>query len=284
MRYLPITLLILIACKKPEILPQQRPGYIKINEGTLIEEGQVFKNHVKTVWMYIYPEYFGTFNLPKKVPIPKKGLQKIFFQGAVAKNGGYLTPIQYPFWRFDSIETKITADTIIEYTPTFKYYHDTLLNFPFYESFEDQIVDFEVYSLRADTIPILPVDSIPYIGTRCAIVKFDSSHRIFEVKSANSFTLPRTEQVWMEIAIRGNQLLQAGLIEEKRGGTQIVYNYITLVPKETEWTKVYIDLTPIVASTPSTSKFRLYLFSDSYNNPQRYFMLDDIKLIHFRTD
>ncbi len=273
---------IFTGCKKLEISPENRPGYINISKGTLIEEGQTFKEHVGFVWMYVYPEYYGTFSLPKKVPVIKKGSQKLFFQGAVAKNGGYLTPTQYPFWTFDSLETDITPDSVINYTPVFRYYDDTLLVFPFYENFEDAVVNLEKYSSRADSIPIIPTDSIPYLGTRCGIIKFDTTKQIFEVKSSNAFTFPRTEQIWLEIAVRGNQLLQAGLIEEKIDGTQVVYNYITLVPSETEWKKIYVDMTPLVYSLPSTSKFRLYLFSNSYKQPGRYIMIDDIKLIHFK--
>ncbi len=269
-------------CKKTEIAREERPAYLNLSKGDLIVGTDTLKEHVYMAWIYPYPDYYGTFSLPNRIPIPQQGEKNIFFQGGVPMNGGVLTPVKYPFWQFDSLHVTLEPDKEIHYTPVFRYYPDTNFVFPYYENFEGTGVLLEPYGTRTDSIPVVPVNYDKFLGSRAGKVDFDTTKRYFEVQSSNTFSLPRTEEVWMEIALKGNQLLQAGLIEEKTDGTQIVYNFITLVPKPDKWTRVYVNLSPVVASTPATSKFRVYLFTDSYNRETATLLIDDIKILHFK--
>ncbi len=275
-------LFLFFACKKAKISPDEYPAYLNLQKGDLIIGNDTLKEHVYITWIYPYPDYYGTFTLPNRIPLLKKGEKDIFLQGGVPMNGGVLTPMKYPFWRFDSLRLSLETGKEYTYTPVFKYYADTNFVIPYYENFEDVGVDLEPYGNRADSIPIIPTTTEKFLGTKAGKIAFDTTKRYFEVQSSNTFSLPRDKEVWLEIALKGNQLLLTGLIEEKTDGTQIVYSFITLVPTPEKWRRTYVNLSSILSNLPANSKFRLYFFTDTYNRENATLFIDDIRILYFK--
>lgn len=277
-----IILSIFIACNPPQLTQEDLPAYLQLNEGTLIDGSDTFPNHIPVVWIYPYPEYYGTFGIPAKIPIPKQGAQLLLFAPGVHENGSQLQPAIYPFIDWDTLHTTLEPGKTISYTPTFRYRPDTLLLVPFHEDFENVAIAFEYFGTRHDSINFQRIDSAHYSGTYTGALQFDSTHKICELASTSTISFTNLyNPVWLEIAVKGNVFLHIGLVFESTGTTPVTaYPYITASPRREKWTKLYINLTPILNFYPNRP-VKVYFYADGGGRTETL-LVDHIRLITFR--
>jgi len=276
------TLFILIGCNPPYLSEEDLPAYLLLSEGTLIDGSDTFFNHIPVTWIYPYPEYYGTFGLPAKIPILKVGPQTILFAPGVEENGSQLQPAVYPFIDWDTLRTTLEPGKTIPYIPTFRYRPDSILSIPFFEGFEEVAIAFTFFGTRHDSITFLRVDSTFFSGTHSGVLQFDSTHRICELASTSAISFSNLyNPVWLEIAVKGNVFLHIGLVFESTGTTPVTaYPYITASPRREKWTKLYINLTPILNLYPKRP-IKIYLYADGGGRTESLFV-DHIRLITFK--
>lgn len=277
-----IILSIFIACNPPQLTQEDLPAYLQLNKGTLIDGSDTFYNHIPVVWIYPYPDYYGTFGLPAKIPIPRRGSHLLLIAPGVPENGAQLQPATYPFMDWDTLYANLEPGKTVSFTPIFRYRPDTLLQIPFSEDFENVAIAFDFFGSRHDSIMFQRVDTTRYTGTYSGALQFDSSHKICELASTSAITFSNLyNPVWLEIAVKGNVFLHIGLVFESTGTTPVTaYPYITASPQKTEWTKLYINLTPILNFYPNRP-VKVYLYADGGGRMETLFV-DHIRLITFR--
>lgn len=258
------------------------PSYLTISEISVnvtdIDQG-TNRSNFSDAYVYINDRLIGIYTLPANIPITQSGQVKLSIGGGIKQNGVYESRLEYPFYtRFDTTVNLIVGETI-EVNPTIEYKANTDFNV-FAENFETG-VNF-LKGLTSDTSFVRtdePGESLE--GFSGKLILEEGKER-FEVYTPDISDVPRfnTSPVYMELDFKGNIFVNVGSYFDNRRTNQI---YVVLPPKET-WTKVYINLTEMLATNGNASNFNFFFaYNKAVTNFKgtAEFYVDNVKIVTF---
>lgn len=258
------------------------PSYLTISEISVnvtdIDQG-TNRSNFSDAYVYINDRLIGIYTLPANIPITQSGQVKLSIGGGIKQNGVYESRLEYPFYtRFDTTVNLIVGETI-EVNPTIEYKANTDFNV-FAENFETG-VNF-LKGLTSDTSFVRtdePRESLE--GFSGKLILEEGKER-FEVYTPDISDVPRfnTSPVYMELDFKGNIFVNVGSYFDNRRTNQI---YVVLPPKET-WTKVYINLTEMLATNGNASNFNFFFaYNKAVTNFKgtAEFYVDNVKIVTF---
>ncbi len=258
------------------------PSYLKIDSIFLAtnytKEGSS-SSKIKDAWVYIDNNPVGVYEIGTAFPVLYDGTHKLSIKPGVLQNGINATHIAYPFFQFVTTEVELkSGETTVVPVDTTTYYPEN--EFPFLDDFEG-LMHF-VRGDNSDTVMVFETDlQKVFEGTKCGAVFLDSGQYQFEVKS-QQLSLPKasSSNIYLEMNYRNTIPFKVMLQAEDAAGTTIKFSIITLNPSN-DWNKIYIEVAPTAAATPSAKYYRL-LFGTSRTDVsvkgEIYF--DNIKIVN----
>ena len=256
--YLVLCLGFLVSC---DIFDKEEdiPSFIVITSAdleTTTEEGANTSNIVDAT-VFVDNFFVGTFELPATVPILQEGPAQISVAAGIRNNGLSSDRRVYPFYDFYRKEVSlIPCETISleeDSSITFNYF-DEGLNFVM-EDFEDQ-----GYDLLASSTSNADLNQ-PNLPTSYALeVLFTSDSSHFEARTVwDLVNLPKGSPMYLEIDYKGTVDLLVGIITVDPTVQKI---FALGIKPQTEFTKVYIELTDEISRQISTNQFEIYFEAD----------------------
>ena len=145
------TLILFSSCKKfNKDVPV--PSYIKIPRCTLscdsISQGST-KSNISGIWVNVDGNRQGTYEVPVNFPIIGTGQKTITFRAGIKANGIAASRIIYPFFNTINIDTTLTPEKQLTFSPVFNYLPETV--FAFLENFQGNGFRFD-RTLKSDTL------------------------------------------------------------------------------------------------------------------------------------
>jgi hypothetical protein len=264
------------------------PAYIRIEKFTVqtkSDNSQGSGAHaIEDAWLYVENELIGVFEVPVTVPVIAIGKKRITIFGGIRKNGLANTRIPYPFYTTynDTLDLVLTEiDTI---RPVVKYYD--ALKFPWLEDFEDNSISFsksgtdvtvDSMYITKDQSLVFDYDGVSNLASGAVDIPLGS--QIFQNASIESYDLPRSDDVYLELNYKTDVALQTGLIATK---TTTAIPLLLLFPTDGEWKKAYISLAEDL-NDPKYSGSEFKIFLDAVSNSDtsiNQIFIDNVKIIH----
>ncbi len=272
---------------------QEVPSFIYIKGFNVVENPAISQSSVDgfqssaitDAWVYVDNIYIGTYSLPSKVPILKKGNHKIEIKPGIKLNGIALTRSDYPFYTSYTAThnlRELETDTIDTMDIT---YRDDFSVFAISELFENSFLSFSTEGLMQDTNKLNTcnhADTVEW-GTTCGAMYLDASeipYRIISdtIKCTNKSTLVMEIDYWCNIP------LGIGMMGKPSPAAQTQYlNVMTLNPNDKKgWQKVYIVLGKVWQQLSYPENFRVFLTPQKKKGVQKgWIYIDNIKIIHY---
>lgn len=265
-----------------------QPAYIKLGDIKVFEPGStsVLTTHdVRDIWVYLEGESLGIYPFPSHVPVIPKNPENaslLQFVAGIRENGiaSYLE--LYPFLEFYELNQKILPGNIYEVNPVFKYRTNTLLRFN--EGFEHSS---QIFGLDMDddsATSISQTSENQKTGNYSAMLTVNKEHPLLETANTSALlNVPvDARSVYLELDYLADQDFYFGMIGyDETSGTEGIKSYYLGLKENTEWQKMYINLTEELAA----SKFDAYRFFFSLQlksgNEAAKVYLDNVKLLHF---
>ena len=235
-------------------------------------------NKITDVWLYVDNQLLGAYEMPVTIPVLKEGSHEIKVRGGIIVNGIAATRVYYPFYTFYVDTINLTSASVTTVNPVVTYLSGTV--FSLNESFSgtgNQLVS----TPQSDTAIQRISDSLHAFENETAKVILDAQHPVFECASFDSLTLPADgNPVYMEINYKTNTEFTVGVYAYTSLG---VFNTSVLtIRANTEWKKIYINLSDATSLYPTASGFKPYINMErnsSVGDAELYF--DNVKVVNF---
>lgn len=263
------------------------PSYIEIPsisvKVTDVDQG-TSSSSFSDAFVYVNDQLIGIYNMEEdlsdiKIPILREGLVNISIGGGIKQNGVYESRLEYPFYtRFDTVINLIRGQTV-EINPVVTYKNNVKFD-AFFENFETG-VNFIKGTNSDTTLVRTNAPNETFEGFSGKLILDEGKER-FEIHTPDISSLPRfnSAPVYMEVNFKGNIFVNVGSYFNSKNTNQI---YVVLPPKET-WTKVYINLTELLATNGNASNFNFFFaFDKRVTNVQgtAEFYIDNVKIVTF---
>lgn len=286
--------LLFLGCEKAET-----PSFLHIEAVALsvnpnFEQG-TDDHDIRDAWVYLNDNLVGIYEVPTTVPIIASGNQRITVIAGVLNNGIQTGRIVYPF--YDSYETSLTllpGDTIdfaedtqntinvngfscpvVEYFPGLVFWN---------ERFEDPGLQFENTPQSLTTVSITqdPEKVFNYDpqsdsqGSARAVLTAEENY--FEILSTHEFNPVKGQRVYLELNYKTQADLRVGVYETS---PSVIKVFATGIFPKNEWSKIYIELTGVVAQQANATSYKLYIEGfNALNLDEAEVLLDNVKLIY----
>lgn len=274
-----IIALVLLSCSKSDF-EADIPAYITINNFSLTTNNALQGSNsegITDAWVFVNDDLIGTFELPARFPVLKKGNVTIKVFAGIKDNGITQTRVRYTLYAPHEeqilLEPKkeITILPVITYTPDAK--------FAWIEDFESASISF-TFDSNSDTI-LFKDNSDAFEGIFSGKAFLQPTMNFFEAISPKFSNVSFNETpVYLELDFKTNDNFLVGLLtdDDKIG-------LVRLLPTE-NWKKIYINLTPAVSSKPANTNFRVFFGLQSsgltpFLTPNPSLQLDNLKVVHF---
>ncbi|MBP1644713.1 MAG: hypothetical protein H6Q16_288 [Bacteroidetes bacterium] len=282
----------LVSCNEFEG-DQQTPSFIYIKGFNVVENPAIEQSStegfqtsaITDAWVFVDNIYIGTYSLPCKVPILKKGNHKIEIKPGIKLNGISLTRSDYPFYTTytNTINLKEEETDTIE-TMDISYRDDWSV-FAISELFENSFLSFKTEGLLQDTNRLIKCNNPDTVewGTYCGAMYLGSDETTYRVIS-DSIYCNNKSTVIMEIDYWCNIPFGIGMAGKTSAAAQTQYlNVMTLNPNATKgWQKVYIVLGKVWSQLSYPEYFRVFLTPLKKDGVQNgWIYVDNIKIIHY---
>lgn len=252
-------------------------AYVILEGDTLSVEAPI------DAWLYPGGRYLTVAEPGERVPIVPATTQPVLLAGGVRVSGVSIVRRPYPFWQFDTLRSRLAAESEIFYQPTYTYFADTLLEVPVKEGFESPQLQFRLVNAGSPSAaPLFRTSSAPRRGFWCAEIPLEA-YAEFQAESTTPFPFPQGD-IWAEISVKGDRNLAVGLtVEDKITGRLFLReNNLLLRPTSDKWSTFYIDLSSWVRRHGPNYRFRLYLTSAGDTTGRYTLFLDDVRVITWR--
>ncbi len=277
-----VALIFFSSCKKFN-KEEPIPLYIKIPKCTLncdsILQGSTISN-ITDIWVNINGNRQGTYELPVNFPVISSGNSKITFRAGIKANGIAASRVIYPFYNTIDIDTTLTPETQLTFSPVFTYVPDAV--FGWLENFQGNGFSLERTS-NSDTLLYTGIDSINPLK-RYGVFYIDAIRQKFQYKSTESIHIPSNgTAVFLELDYQCNHPFFVGVYKNTTIQS-IASNIIYLNPHPNSFNHIYIDLSYYISQNNDAIDYNIF-FGSSLDSGSGYtkgeVKIDNIKLIHF---
>jgi hypothetical protein len=257
--FLSFFLLVQTSCEKFSG-DQTIPAYISIDSIFLkitdINLEGTASHNITDAWVYVDDNLVGTFQLPARFPVLKKGSHTISVYPGIKRNGIASTRITYPFYNSITRQVNLVPDSLFSSGILSTTYMSTT-KFAWKEAFEDVSVSLDTTKQSMVNLNKTPVGSpLAFEGTS-GIIQLDPVKNFFEVVTHNYYSIPASS-VFLEMNFNTNTSFQVGVIIYTTD--YIIYQspVLNLAPTNDRWKKIYIDLTTTLNTYINSTKYRVY--------------------------
>lgn len=234
---------------------------------------------IREVWVFAGGEFLGTYPLPARIPLFRRGPTELRFEAGIRENGRSVTPNIYPFYTPVERTLDLQADAQVDLgTLHIGYRPET--EFGFVEGFEDDRGRVFTQSLSASGVLPRVQREIVRSGAAAGAVIVNDTVPIAEVATAETYAdLNRVPiNVWLEVDYRGEAPTVFGVVGS-RGGVPVRVFDPGFLPRG-EWTKIYFNLSPVVG-TADLEELRVAFSSLLPNDRSSATLyLDNLKLLY----
>ncbi len=255
------------------------PAYLSVDSVTfsdnLFKQGYPTSN-ITNVWAYYNNNPIGVYNVPALFPILAQGGTLIQLSPGIEDNGLQETRVVYPFYTDDTMTVNLQAGHTSSFIPHFTYRPNTLFSF---------ITDFEngnnFHTFDGSDTTLIRLTNSPEVkyGKYCGYICVDANHPVYQGETINADSLPSSGPVYVEMDYMCNIPFNIGLIGITSGDT--VDNWFEQINPISNWNKIYIDLTPYIASVDASVYQVAFNVTLPAGTPVGQVYLDNIKLVHF---
>lgn len=297
MRYLSLIALFLLSLSlfSCEIInpAEEIPAYIKVeNPRVVLDENTGFSTNagIRNIWLYHGGEIQGIYQFDPDVdttarifPILNLDKYEFFIDPGIYESGQSAYQIPYPFWDRLTFNWQAEPQDTYYLQPVFHYVDDALFVAPVEEHFEGGGISLDPFAsgFDAEAAPIVTSTDAPFQGNGIGSVRFDATHRFFEVVSTIDFTTTTAANIFAEVTYKNTIPFTIGLVyTSSAGGTQ--KTEILNVSENGKWNTVYVhmisEVRSIINAYGANTRFFLWLKADG-ENKDGYILFDDIRVI-----
>lgn len=255
----------------------QVPSYIhidKIDLTTNYSTQGTSSAKITDAWVYVNDQYAGTFQLPVSIPVLAEGNCKVSVDAGIKINGIAATRGDYPFYIRSTQNLTLKRGEKLNTTPVVSYFNNVV--FSWKEDFETIGISMIKGPFGSDTT--IQKTGVPdaFEGNNCGVVYLTGNY--YENISSSSFSLPcNGDPVYMELNYKTNNAFTVGLYSSSNPSAQI--QALTINPN-TQWNKIYVNLSSITQSSPSTYYTVYFSMSRDAAVSEAILYIDNIKLVH----
>jgi hypothetical protein len=256
------------------------------NLSTTLDEG-TDSHDIDEVWVYTETDVLGVFPLPAEIPVVYENEQEsigITLLAGIRANGIAATRKPYTFYETMVLDQQYdpgTTDTVV-----FNSTYIENANIILAEDFESaNRFQTEIGSL-AEIVRTTNEDWVFEGGASGLILLTDSLAYVNSTTQEQLFDLPDSGPIWLEFNYRCDNSFAVGL-EVIGGGSSQRTPIIVLHPTDEEWKKMYLDLGPLVWSTPDAYGYEITLDAiidtqaDGTLRESGYVVVDNFKIVHY---
>ncbi len=227
-------------------------------------------------WVSIDNKYLGTYGLPVTFPALAEGNYKISFRAGVQMNGMTDNRAAYPpFATFDTTLNTIPGSTLV-LNPTVTYKSGTV--FKQIEDFDDGSLSLVSTSSNLAILNITPTSDPNAFETNSGFVVLDDNHGVFEVASADTFSLPISVPVYLELNYKADCEFTVGVFIS---GASVLQSPLLNIRPSSTWKKIYVNISELGGVTSGNVFYKIYLKatkSSSVSTATLYF--DNLKVLY----
>ena len=262
------------------------PHIVKVNDFDLSTSfGQGADTHdVNEVWVYSSQDVLGVFPLPATIPyldVDGNGTVDITILAGIKANGISATRTPYNLYEAMSLEEEFEAGdtTVIE---TFEAQYLNSAQFILCEDFESTNIFNSNFISSADIVRTTDDEYVIDGNGSGLILLNDSMNQVFSTTQEELYDLQSISgQIWLEYDYKSDNTFSVGL--EAVGGAEDG-RYPIYVHNSTggEWKKMYLELGPIVWTTPGSIGYEITLDAIlDLGEDSGYIVVDNFKIVHF---
>lgn len=239
-------------------------------------------HRIEEVWVYTETDVLGAFPLPADIPLspedlgPEANLQLL---AGIRANAVSATRQPYPFYEATPVSIPLdyggrdTLELIVGYTEQTQ----VILA----EDFESAN-RFEMANTSTAEVVRTEDPEWTFEGTGSGFVELSADQQVL-IASTNEqqYDLSSTGPVWLEMNYRCSQTFAVGL------GAANAFNssripILVLNPTDGVWKKIYLDLGPVIRSTPDATHYEIILDA-FFDNSQAVTTIafDNFKLLRY---
>ena len=240
-------------------------------------------NNINEVWVYTETDVLGVFPIPASIPFitdASVGVSNLVIQAGIRVNGISATRKPYQFYKAMELEVENIPGGSMTVDFTSNYIESAQIILA--EDFESAN-RFEANNTSTAEV-VRTVD--PYFvfegdASGLILLTEDQNH-VASTTQEQLYNLPQSGPVFLEFNYRCDNSFAVGL--EALGGFNPQRTpIIVLNPTGEEWKKMYLDLGPLVLSTPSAFGYELTLDAIlDIGEETGYVVVDNFKLVHYK--
>jgi len=229
-------------------------------------------------------DFLGVYELPATLPIIADGNTKLIIAPGILENGIRVTPNMYSLLTEYEVEINLAPNVIDTIQPTTQY--DSRVIFHYIEDFEannnslNEIIDTTI-SIETDFFE----DPFAFEGSSIGFV-LDEDNPKMEVATSSMELETKGDLTVMEMHYKNEGVLQIGLLGYTNINSSPAKTYFFALNPQSDWNKIYIDLTnQLVAHGSQIKHFRI-LFGTQLPAGQTTstYLIDNIKVLELPDD
>lgn len=263
---------------------EQEAAYISIQQVNLSTDLDIQgsnSSNIKDAWIYIDDNLIGAFPLPCKIPSLKTGNHKISIGAGIQVNGSSMLRTPYIFYRFYQQENvNLEAGYVTELNPVVTYFDS--ITFGFKANFDDLSGNKLTSTAVSDTTVELTTDaSKVFEGTGSCLTRLLRDSGLVEFQMIDPVTLPKGgRNIFLELDYKTTHDLVIGLRSYYTGASTKEEILLSL-RANSNWNKVYINLTKAVSTQVNAANYRIYFsaYKQAGSVPLEI-LLDNLKIVY----
>lgn len=255
------------------------PSYISIDSISLITTEAQGPNTQKITdaWIYVNDDPIGCFELPCRVPVLKSGDVKVDIRPGIKINGIGALRTPYPMYLPYIKTINLKEGEITKLTPSTSY--DSHFNFEINEQFN---ISGTIFSKTdySDTNIIITPSTNPINNGSYGTLKINKEKESFGICTNLNKVIPKTGvPVFIEMDYKCNHPFTVGVyinFANQRTGHSILN-----INPNTQWNKIYINLTEVATREVNAQSYDLVISSQLIEEQDSAeFNFDNIRLIY----
>lgn len=275
---------------------EETPFYLRIDSISFIDSTKnpvgpsaPGVHRIPDAWVYVDGIFVGAYEVPSTIPVlAKPGTHQIIVSPGIFASSQSNDRRIYPFFTNykQTVNTELGKTSIV--TPKVSY-DPISVNYPpegvnqFPEEFEGIGTIFKINAnSKVDTFVRTSDPELVFTGNYSMLAELDATNNFLEFETDKAYSLPGgSRPVYLEVNYRTDASLNIGMYVIDNSNSSVTeVNIITMLPTNSEWKKLYLNLTSEVSSY-SNSKYKIY-FKANHNsgNTNSKVLIDNFRIMY----
>ncbi|MCO5260843.1 MAG: hypothetical protein M9916_11920 [Crocinitomicaceae bacterium] len=258
------------------------PSWIKIDKFSVVAnpnltDGELSFNNFSNGWVYIDDKFIGIFELPCKIPVKLSGSVSIKVYPTILNNGISATKKNYPFTKAYQENIVLLQNDTISISPVTNYLDGTHFIIEDFQGGANKI------SPGTNTTTNLLIETENGNSYGRVYLTPESNYWSAYMSSAGDnepFTFAIGNQVFLELECKNDQPFITTFIYGKQDGSITEQNNIRISNINTNWKKIYIELTELVTSSGGNYFWFGFTCTLPEGQSNATVLLDNIKIVY----